>query len=105
MRGVVTLAAVFVLPQSVPERGLFALAAFVVVAGTLLLHGLTLPWLVRRLDQPGPDIAEDALQSAALVTTATQAGLRRLDEIQCPDDPAEVIAQLRDRAERRSNQA
>jgi CPA1 family monovalent cation:H+ antiporter len=105
MRGVVTLAAVFVLPRSVPERGLFALAAFTVVAGTLLLHGLTLPWLVRRLNLPGPDIAEDALQTAALVTEATQAGLARLDELRTPDDPEEVISQLRDRAMRRSNQA
>ena len=49
MRGVVTLAAVFLLPDDTPQRALLALAAFTVVAGTLLIQGLTLPWLVRRL--------------------------------------------------------
>ncbi len=87
MRGVVTLAAVFLLPEETPQRSLLRLAAFVVVAGTLLLQGLTLPWLVRRLRLPGPDLVEDALQTAALVTDATRAGLRRLDEIVTKDDP------------------
>lgn len=70
MRGVVTLAAVFPLPEETPQREVLRLAAFTVVAGTLLVQGTTLPWLVRRL------------------------GL-----------PPEVIAQLRERAERRSNMA
>ena len=39
MRGVVTLAAVFLLPAKTPERALLALAAFTVVAGTLLHPG------------------------------------------------------------------
>lgn len=105
MRGVVTLAAVFLLPSAVPQRGLFELAAFTVVAGTLLLHGLTLPLLVRWLNLPGPDPGEDALRTAALVTAATQAGLAELERIRGEDDPHEVIAQLQDRALRRSNQA
>ena len=37
------------------------LIAFTVVAGTLFLQGLTLPWLARRLRVPGPDALEDAL--------------------------------------------
>ena len=37
-----------------PQRDLLPLAAFTVVAGTLLVQGLTLPWLVRRLGLPGP---------------------------------------------------
>ena len=53
MRGVVTLAAVFLLPAETPQRALLSLAAFVVVAGTLLIQGLSLPWLVRRLRLPG----------------------------------------------------
>ena len=104
MRGVVTLAAVFLLPASTPERPLLKLAAFVVVAGTLLLQGSTLPWLVRRLALPGPDPAEDALQAAGLATNAARAGLAVLDEIRTPDDPPEVIEQLRERAARRSMQ-
>ncbi len=104
MRGVVTLAAVFVLPAGTPQRDLLALAAFTVVAGTLLIEGLSLPWLVRSLGLPAPDAAEDALQAATLVTDASRAGLAVLDEAVGPNDPPEVIEQLRERAMRRSNQ-
>jgi hypothetical protein len=78
--------------------------AFTVVAGTLLVQGLTLPWLVRRLNLPGPDAAEDALQAAALVTDASRAGLAALEQMRRPEDPPEVIDQLRERGMRRSNQ-
>ncbi len=105
MRGVVTLAAVFLLPAETPQRSLLRLAAFVVVAGSLLLQGLTLPWLVQRLRLPGPDLVEDALQTAALVTDSTRAGLRRLDEIRTEEDPPDVIRQLRARADHRSDTA
>ena len=88
MRGVVTLAAVFLLPAETPERALLALAAFTVVAGTLLMQGLSLPWLVRRLGLPGPDAAEDALQAAGLVTAAARAGLAVLDELADRGRPA-----------------
>ncbi|MDT4923902.1 MAG: monovalent cation/hydrogen antiporter [Pseudonocardiales bacterium] len=103
MRGVVTLAAVFLLPAQTPERALLALAAFTVVAGTLLIQGSTLPWLVRRLGLPGPDAAEDALQSAGLVNNAARAGLAVLEELSGPEDPPEVVDQLRNRATQRSN--
>ncbi|HEY0215811.1 MAG TPA: Na+/H+ antiporter [Cellulomonas sp.] len=103
MRGVVTLAAVLALPPETPQRDLLRLAAFVVVAGTLLVQGLSLPALVRRLRLRGPDAAEDALQAAALVTESTRAGLARLDEIRSPDDPDEVIEQLREKANHRTN--
>jgi Na+/H+ antiporter len=104
MRGVVTLAAVFLLPRETPYRGLIGLVAFTVVAGTLLVQGSTLPWLVRRMHLPGPDPAEDALQAAHLVTDASRAGLAVLEQVQSPGDPEEVIAQLRQRGLRRSNQ-
>ncbi|MGI8677159.1 MAG: Na+/H+ antiporter [Jatrophihabitans sp.] len=103
MRGVVTLAAVFLLPAATPKRSLLALAAFTVVAGTLLIQGLTLPWLVRRMGLPAPDPAEDALQAAGLVTAAAQAGIAALDEVASDDDPPEVLESLRERAMTRSN--
>lgn len=84
MRGVVTLAAAFVLPDDTPQRGVLVLAAFVVVAGTLLLHGMTLPGLVRRLRLPPPNPAEDALQEAALLHDMTSAGLAKLEELRGP---------------------
>jgi CPA1 family monovalent cation:H+ antiporter len=103
MRGVVTLAAVFLLPPQTPGRSLLALAAFTVVAGTLLIQGSTLPWLVRRLKLPGPDLAEDALQAAGLVNAATDAGLAVLDELATDNDPPEVLEELRARARKRTN--
>jgi CPA1 family monovalent cation:H+ antiporter len=105
MRGVVTLAAAFLLPPETPDRETLQLAAFVVVAGTLLIQGTTLPWLVRRLRLPAPNPAEDALQAAALITEASRAGLRRLDEVAGPRDPADVIEDLRRRARRRADGA
>lgn len=105
MRGVVTLAAVFVIPRATPYRSLYAFAAFTVVAGTLLLQGWTLPYLVRRLRLPGPDPVEDALQLAGLASGAARAALERLEEVRSPDDPPEVVAQLQDRADSRANMA
>jgi CPA1 family monovalent cation:H+ antiporter len=104
MRGVVTLAAAFLLPAQTPRRELLALAAFVVVAGSLLLQGLTLPRLVRRLRLPAPNAAEDALQAASLVTAAARDGLDALARAQRPEDPPEILQSLRDRALRRSTQ-
>jgi CPA1 family monovalent cation:H+ antiporter len=104
MRGVVTLAAAFLLPTNTPRRELLALVAFVVVAGTLLIQGLTLPRLVRRLGLPPPSAAEDALQAASLVTAAAREGLRALDHAKRPEDPPEVLRSLRERAARRSDQ-
>jgi CPA1 family monovalent cation:H+ antiporter len=50
MRGLLTLATAFALPQNVPGRDLIVLAAFGVVIGTLVIQGLTLGPLIRRLD-------------------------------------------------------
>ncbi|MGO4737108.1 cation:proton antiporter [Bosea sp. 2KB_26] len=49
MRGIVTLAAAYALPAGFPHRDLILLCAFTVVVGTLLIQGLTLPLLLRRL--------------------------------------------------------
>ena len=105
MRGVVTLAAAFILPEETPHRDVLVLAAFAVVGGTLLLHGTTLPWLVRRLGLPGPDPAEDALEEAALLSRATRAGLARLDELRSDDIDPHVIDRLEERARSRADAA
>jgi len=105
MRGVVTLAAAFILPEETPHRDVLVLAAFAVVGGTLLVHGTTLPWLVRRLGLPGPDPAEDALEEAALLSRATQAGLARLDELRTDDLDPMVIDRLEERARSRAEAA
>jgi CPA1 family monovalent cation:H+ antiporter len=55
MRGAVTLAAAQSLPADTPQRALLILIAFVVAAGTLLVQGGTLGWLVRLLGLTGRD--------------------------------------------------
>lgn len=105
MRGVVTLAAAFVLPTGIPQRAVLVLAAFIVVAGTLLLQGTTLPRLVRLLRMPAPDPAVDDLQEAALLHDMTRAGLARLEAVRTPDDPPEIIDRLRDKQAYRSDSA
>jgi CPA1 family monovalent cation:H+ antiporter len=101
MRGVVTLAAAFVIPPAFPQRDLLVLIALVVTAGTLFLQGLTLPWLARRLRLPGPDPREDALARAALFQEAGAAGRAWLDEQPDEDDPHGARDVVRERVERR----
>jgi CPA1 family monovalent cation:H+ antiporter len=106
MRGVVTLAAAFALPPETPRRGLLLLFAFTVVVGSLLLQGLSLPALIRRLGLHGPDRAEDALQQAALLSEIVSAGQRRLEQVQAGEDlPDEVVDELRGRSARRADTA
>jgi len=105
MRGVVTLAAAQLIPEDVEGRDVLLLAAFAVVVGTLLVQGLSLPWVIRRMGLPAPDPAEDALQAAALGDAAAAAGLRRLDALLTGDEPRHVVAQLRGRSKARSHAA
>src|SRR6185312_11416039 len=71
MRGVVSLAAAFGVPMTTlsgapfPGRPHLVFLTFVVVIGTLLLHGLTLPWLIRRLGVQGDEARTDAIATAA----------------------------------------
>lgn len=103
MRGVVTLAAAFVLPNDVPNVEILRLGAFVVTAGTLLLQGLSLPWLARRLRVQGPDDREDALTEATVLMAAVEAGRVELDRITRPEDDEEILRILRARGESRLN--
>jgi Na+/H+ antiporter len=111
MRGVVTLAAAFSLPRLAhghpfPGRDLFQWLAFAVIIVTLVLQGLSLPAVVRRLRIAGDDPSKDALVEAAVQNRATQAALDRLTELTAELDPPEyVVERLRRLAEHRTNQA
>jgi len=100
MRGVVTLAAAFVIPSGMAHREVLLLIAFTVTAGTLFLQGLTLPWVARVLRVPAPDPGADALARANLLHQASLAGLARLDQLE-EEDPHEVSETIRDRVARR----
>jgi CPA1 family monovalent cation:H+ antiporter len=101
MRGVVTLAAAFVIPADRPHRAVLLLIAFTVTAGTLLGQGMSLPWLARRLRVPSPDPTADALARANLLHQASQAGLAKLESLLHDEDPHEIAETLRDRVRRR----
>jgi CPA1 family monovalent cation:H+ antiporter len=101
MRGVVTLAAAFVIPARTTDREVLLLIAFTVVAGTLFIQGLSLPWLTRRLRVPSPDPMEDALARATVLQQASKAGFKRLHELEY-DDPHDVFDLLKQRIEQRN---
>jgi CPA1 family monovalent cation:H+ antiporter len=87
MRGVVSLAAAFAVPLSTlsgdpfPGRPSIVFLTFVVVVGTLLLHGLTLPWFIRILGAHTDEEHRDAVAMAAAQDRASRAAAERLDEL------------------------
>ncbi|HEY8042976.1 MAG TPA: Na+/H+ antiporter [Streptosporangiaceae bacterium] len=106
LRGVISLAAAAALSTDVPQRNLLVFLTFTTVLGTLLVQGLTLPWLIRWLGvRAGPDEERaDVVAQASAQQAASEAGLRRLDELAAEDPagaPAEVVQRLRRLAEYR----
>ena len=73
MRGLVTLATAFALPEDFPQRDLIMLAAFAVVLTTLVLQGLSLSPLIRLLGLQGD--AEDERELAAARLALVETGL------------------------------
>ncbi|WP_409436173.1 Na+/H+ antiporter [Mycobacterium sp. SMC-14] len=94
MRGVVSLAAAFGVPRTTlsgepfPGRPQLVFLTFVVVVGTLLLHGLTLPWVIRRLGVPTNQEHADAIAAAAAQDKAALAAAQRLDEVLASTEPS-----------------
>ncbi|WP_223358916.1 cation:proton antiporter [Leifsonia sp. ZF2019] len=94
IRGVVTLAAVFLLPEQTPHREFLQFLAFVVVVATLL-EGLALPWIIRRLHLPSPDFAQEASEMQRLLAEAQTAGLEHLESQVTGNEDERVIERLR----------
>jgi CPA1 family monovalent cation:H+ antiporter len=90
MRGVVTVAAALALPTTAPERGTLILIAFVVVLGTLILPGATLPWLVRLLKVDTADPQKAMREVAVRVVDAMN---ERITELQADGDLDEENAE------------
>jgi CPA1 family monovalent cation:H+ antiporter len=83
MRGAVSLAAALALPLDFPMRNLILFLTFAVILATLVLQGLTLPTLIRRLHFHD-DGAEQREELRARLA-ATHAALDRLDELAVED--------------------
>jgi CPA1 family monovalent cation:H+ antiporter len=87
MRGIVTLAAAFALPEEFPYRDLILLTAFAVVLGSLLIQGLTLRPLIAALGLKDDDpVGAEVARGRAIAYRAA------LDEIDGdPSEEAEIL--------------
>jgi CPA1 family monovalent cation:H+ antiporter len=89
MRGSVTLAAALALPQTTdsgapfPERDLLIFIAFAVIFATLVLQGLTLPLVIRRMGVA--DDGSHAREELHARTVAAEAALDRLEVLRDED--------------------
>jgi monovalent cation/hydrogen antiporter len=89
MRGIVSLAAAMALPPNFPYRDLIVLTAFAVVLGTLVIQGMTLKPLLRRLNLDDDDMVGREVRTAR--EAALSAGLSSLTND--PSSAAETVRQ------------
>jgi len=87
MRGVVSLAAALSIPvalksgEAFPQRNLILFITFSVILVTLVLQGLTLPWLIKWVDMPDPDYTVSFEQQKQMVRKKlSMLSLKILDE-------------------------
>jgi CPA1 family monovalent cation:H+ antiporter len=99
MRGVISLAAAFALPFTLndgtafPARSYILFLAFCVILTTLVLQGLTLPTLIRKLGIKDDGLTDEEERSARL--EANKAALEFLETASSREDvPAEVVNRL-----------
>jgi CPA1 family monovalent cation:H+ antiporter len=102
MRGAVSLAAALAIPLTTdagdpfPQRDLIVFLTFCVILVTLVLQGLSLPYVIRVLHLE-PDTGEDREENKARILAA-DAATRRLDEIEregwVPEDTLERMRGL-----------
>ena len=91
MRGAVSLAAALALPLDFPQRDLIVFLTFSVILFTLVVQGLTLPALIRRLG-----VKDDGAEEREELTArraAVDAALDRVDELEGEDWTREDTAE------------
>ena len=89
MRGIVTLAAAYALPEQFPHRDLILLCAFCVVVGTLIVQGATLRPLIHFMGLKDDDSVDEEVHSA-------QARLAQLAAEIIDGDASPTAHELRD---------
>ncbi|MGW4407648.1 Na+/H+ antiporter [Nonomuraea sp. NPDC004702] len=99
MRGVASVALALAIPLRIhdgrpfPQRPVIVFIAFAVILVTLVVQGLTLPWLVTRLGVKADTAAERDLEKR-LAIRAAHAAKRRLREIDEAEDLPEEVVEL-----------
>jgi Na+/H+ antiporter len=102
MRGLVTLATAFALPQQFPRRDLIVLSAFTVVLGTLVLQGFTIRPLIALLRiEPDRSMDEEISATRRGMLNAALADLEGISEEGVESLRAELTAE-REASETRS---
>ncbi len=108
MRGAISLAAALSLPLMIksgtefPNRDLLIFITFFVILATLVVQGLSLPLIIRRLHLT--DDGATASEEASVRLEITQAALTRLSEIENTGGaPAQLLNQLKNDYQRRSD--
>ncbi|MFE6618439.1 Na+/H+ antiporter [Streptomyces sp. NPDC008086] len=104
MRGVASVALALAVPLETdsgapfPDRDEIVFIAFGVIMATLVLQGLTLPWLVKRLGVEADSEREKEFEKQ-LAVRAARAAKRRLKEIEAVEElPEELSEQMLRRA-------
>ena len=94
MRGGISLAVALTLPLNFPARPVLLFVTFAVILATLVVQGLSLPFLLRSLRvSSGPEEGEEELQARV---HAADAAIERLDALAQDDDiPAEIHEEVR----------
>lgn len=86
MRGVVALAAAISLPADLPQRDLILFLTFCVIFVTLVLQGLTLPALIRRLSLPPQEMSRcEALEARTIMINAALKAIEEAPERSHPE--------------------
>ncbi len=87
MRGVVSLAAALSIPiymtngQAFPQRSLILFITFTVILLTLVIQGLTLPWVIRKVNMEDPDKKLTTEEEHQMIRRKmAKASLKYLDE-------------------------
>jgi monovalent cation/hydrogen antiporter len=103
MRGAVSLAAALALPGGVPDHDLIVFLTYAVIAGTLLVQGLSLPYVIRMLRIE--DDGKDAYKENKARLMAARAAMSRIDELReeawVRDETAERVRALYEYRQRR----
>jgi CPA1 family monovalent cation:H+ antiporter len=103
MRGAVSLAAALAIPLSVPDRDVIIFLTYAVILGTLVLQGISLPYVIRAL-RVG-DEGKDAYRENKARMYAAQAAIERVEALREEEwvrtETADRVRQLYDYRRRR----